>query len=238
MKHFTLIFLVVLFISCNKNHNETPINDLYSLGDGENSIARMEYEYNRLKNPITGEVPSNIHLKEFSFLQTFPNFKSTSLLWQERGPYNVGGRTRALAIDILSEDRIFAGGVSGGLWMSENGGFSFEKLTTSVMLHSITSIAQDTRSGFENIWYYGTGELSGNSADLPGHGIYKSTDNGFTWNLLASTFNDSAQQISNLGDFKYVQDVKVNPINGHVVAATFSGIFLSTDMGAHLGILY
>ena len=50
------------------------------------------------------------------FAQTLPvsNVLSKSN-WIHRGPYNVGGRTRALAIDVLNEDILFAGGASGGM---------------------------------------------------------------------------------------------------------------------------
>jgi hypothetical protein len=206
---------------------------IFAIDDGENILARQNYEQARLINPLTQEIPNDIQAREFAFLQGLVSPKSASnLTWQLKGPFNVGGRTRALSIDVNNEDRILCGGVSGGLWISENGGQSFAKATTNLMLHSVTSIAQDPRAGFQNTWYYGTGELSGNSADLPGHGIYKSIDNGVTWQLLLATFNDSANAISNLGDFRYVSDVKVNPINGHVIAATFAGVFLSTNQGA------
>lgn len=47
-----------------------------------------------------------------------------SFTWTHRGPWNVGGRTRALALDISdpTEQTILAGGVSGGMWRSTDGG--------------------------------------------------------------------------------------------------------------------
>lgn len=223
---------MISFFACSDGNYQHDISDLYSLGDGENGLARLEYQKLRIQNPYTGEVPNNIAQREYEFINSLPQHKALSdFTWQQRGPANVGGRTRAIALDLNDENRILSGGVSGGLWVSENGGQSFEKLTTNLMLHSITSIAQDPRNAFRNVWYYGTGELSGNSADLEGHGIYKSIDNGLTWSLIPSTSNDSANSVSNLGDFKYVQDVKVNPINGDVVAATYAGVFLSQNGG-------
>lgn len=232
--YYTIPFFLIV-LACNSIQENPPkFNDVYAIDDGENILARQTYEQARLINPSTQEIPSNIQMKEFKFVQGMASPKSTTnLAWQLKGPYNVGGRTRALSIDINNENRILCGGVSGGLWISENGGQTFEKVSTNLMLHSVTAITQDPRPGFQNIWYYGTGELSGNSADLPGHGIYKSVDNGLTWTILSNTFNDSATAVSNLGDFRYVQDVKVNPLNGHVIAATFAGIFLSTDQGAN-----
>ncbi|MCB9226297.1 MAG: T9SS type A sorting domain-containing protein [Chitinophagales bacterium] len=232
----TFIYLVVSFFiySCqNTKQEKSVLNDIYSIGGGEGVMSRNDYELLRQKNPNTGEIPNNILAKEYKFVNNQTKaINDFNLTWQPKGPINVGGRTRALAIDTKNDSRILAGGVSGGLWISENGGASFVKVTNNTISHSITSIAQDTRVGHENTWYYGTGELSGNSADLNGLGIFKSTDNGITWSLLPSTENDSANDVSALGDFKYVSDVKVNPTNGDVVAATFAGIFLSQNGGA------
>ena len=228
---FYLVFAFLLF-ACSEKSDLPRISDVYSLSDGENGLARQAYEFMRLRNPATDQIPADISEREYQFLMQLPTPKSlTNWEWQQRGPVNVGGRTRAIALDVNNENRILAGGVSGGLWLSENAGQSFEKVTTNLMLHSVTSIAQDVRNGFQNTWYYGTGELSGNSADLFGHGIYKSTDNGISWNLLPSTSNDSANQISLQGDFRYVQDVKVNPLNGHIIVAAYSGVYLSQDGG-------
>lgn len=231
-KYFTLILLTLFIYSCDNTLNENTITDIYSIGGGEGIMSRNEYELLRQKNPVTNKIPDNILTKEYEFVNKYQ--KSTAefdLTWQSKGPINVGGRTRALALDVKNENRILAGGVSGGLWISEDVGQSFSKVTNNTISHSITSIAQDIRFGHENTWYYGTGELSGNSADLNGLGIFKSTDNGLTWELLPATQNDSANTISAIGDFKFVSDVKVNPVNGHVVAATFAGIFLSQDGG-------
>lgn len=73
------------------------------------------------------------------------------------GPENIGGRTRALAIDVSdnTSNTILAGGVSGGMWRSTNGGTSWTRVTTLPQLASVTTLAQDTRSGKTNIWYYG-----------------------------------------------------------------------------------
>ena len=232
MKYILLGIFLLAVSACTNPNDQHEITDVYSLGDGENGLARQDYEWQRLHNPLSGEIPADITQAEFQFISNLPIRKSLSdLTWQQRGPVNIGGRTRALALDVNNENRILAGGVSGGLWISENGGQSFNKVTTNLMLHSITSIAQDVRIGFQDTWYYGTGELSGNSADLEGHGIYKSIDNGATWSILISTLNDSSNLVSNLGDFKYVQDVKVNPVNGDIVVASFAGIFISQNGG-------
>ncbi|PJA51522.1 MAG: hypothetical protein CO167_13600, partial [Candidatus Marinimicrobia bacterium CG_4_9_14_3_um_filter_48_9] len=47
------------------------------------------------------------------------------LPWVERGPGNVGGRTRALLIHPDSNDVWIAGAVGGGIWKTENAGLSW-----------------------------------------------------------------------------------------------------------------
>jgi hypothetical protein len=51
-----------------------------------------------------------------------PSEMSNDVLWEERGPTNVGGRTRTIMIDPNdpSKNTIWAGSVSGGLWKTNN----------------------------------------------------------------------------------------------------------------------
>ena len=64
------------------------------------------------------------------FAQTLPISSTLSKSnWIHRGPYNVGGRTRALAIDVLDENILFAGGASGGMFRSVDGGLSWQMTT-------------------------------------------------------------------------------------------------------------
>ena len=117
-----------------------------------------------------------------------------------RGPYNIGGRTKALAIYIENENTILAGGVSSGMWKSIDGGVLWVKTTAPDQLHSVSCVAQNKYPGKDNIWYYGTGSGtsgSGGSAAIPagssykGDGIFKSID-GETWqNISHSNWPDS-----------------------------------------------
>ena len=77
-----------------------------------------------------------------------------------------------------------AGGVSGGVFRTTDGGATWTKVSSNDEIHNVTTIVQDPTS--TNIWYYGTGEASGNSASLSGssylgQGIWKSTNGGLTW---------------------------------------------------------
>ncbi|WP_424963396.1 T9SS type A sorting domain-containing protein [Ekhidna sp.] len=209
--------------------------------------ARMEFEFMRTKNPVTNQIPDGIKMKERALMdQRQQLFKSRidplalappSTTWENRGPFNVGGRTRALAIDLTdaTEQTILAGGVSGGLWRTTDGGTSWNKMTTFTDLQSITCIAQDVQSTDGLVWYYGTGEWSGNSAGgsgapYRGDGVFKSTDGGSTWSLLAVTSTESPESFDQ--DFDYNHEIVVNPTNGDVIVANYGGIYRSTDGGA------
>lgn len=220
----------------------------------EDVQSRQEYMFQLQADPKTGVIPPRIRQKELSYAQVVlsQNLRdrirlsragsnqnqATQLLdWKSIGPYNIGGRTRALALDVLDEKTILAGGVSGGMWRSTNAGENWTKTTTVDQLQSVTAIAQNVRPGKEHIWYYGTGELVGNSSRSPGapfrgDGIFKSVDNGQSWEILPGTsINEPG---SFLSPFQYVWDITTNP-NGaedEVLAAVFGGIVRSTDGGA------
>ena len=127
------------------------------IGSESNPNNLRNWSFSRLLNP-EGKIPDNIRAKELKFAQTIPKNTRLQTNWIARGPYNVGGRTRAMAIDVTDENTIMAGGVSGGVWRSEDKGDSWTKLTSPEMLHNVTCLRQDTREGHTATWYYGSGE--------------------------------------------------------------------------------
>lgn len=219
------------------------INERSAIGTKENPEARKEYWFNLQKNPQTGAIPYDIRSKELAFANTLPKKSSDPRLrgkqeeWLSLGPYNVGGRTRAAVIDISNENIIIAGGVSGGVWKTTNGGEDWTSVTSPESIHSVTTISQDTRPGKTNIWYYGSGEIIGNSARAPfapfrGDGIFKSTDNGDTWIQLPSTAQGEITEFNS--QFQYVWRIVTNPFNNtgdEVLAAIFGAIVRSVDGG-------
>ena len=222
----------------------------------DNPILRQEYNTKRLLDPKTGEIPKGIQQRALNYvlspqskMQENPLlFKSSTNIqnatpgsqidpWVNRGPFNVGGRTRALAVDINDENRILAGGVSGGLWETLDQGASWSRITPTLEHPSITDIVQDPRPGFQNIWYYGTGERIGasqsgrnGSAFFQGNGVYVSTDNAATFTPLAATVNPTPQAFDS--PFDLIFRVVVDPTNGNLYVATFDGIHRSLDGGA------
>lgn len=205
---------------------------------------RMLWEYLRMRDPQTGKIPSGIRTMELDFVRRNflqkSNKNMPSLLsdapWYRRGPFEIGGRTRALGIDPRNENIIIAGGVSGGMWRSTDGGTSWAKTSRPDQLLSVSCLAQDTRQGKQDTWYYGTGEYFGNSAGITGDGIYKSTDNGKSWSVLPNTAGNAPNRWEN--QYDYVWNLATNPaapanIDEIVVATASSGIFRSTNGGTN-----
>ena len=203
----------------------------------DNPAERVVWERMRLADPATGAIPINIRKKERVFAKTLPKSSTLSKAnWVHRGPYNVGGRTRALAIDVLDENTLFAGGASGGMFRSTDGGQNWSMTTDPNQLHNVTCVSQDRRTGKENIWYFGSGELTGSSASggeayYGGNGIYKSVDGGLSWDSLAVTATNTNGFDSN---FDFIWNIETDPSNDTldvVYAATYGAIYRSEDGG-------
>ncbi|HWY99026.1 MAG TPA: hypothetical protein VNY36_08075, partial [Bacteroidia bacterium] len=114
------------------------------------------------------------------------------LNWTNLGPTNIGGRTRAILIDKNdpTHNTVFAGGVSGGLWKSVNGGASWNTINDNLSNICVSSIAQDSSGNI----FIGTGEgfslyVEGEafSTGILGGGMFESTDDGKTFTLVPGT---------------------------------------------------
>ncbi|MBA3971283.1 MAG: flagellar basal body rod modification protein, partial [Bacteroidetes bacterium] len=213
-------------------------------GMEENPSGRMRWEISRLADPATGRIPDHIRQKELAFAATLPNDLASgksmaSLSMTNRGPWNVGGRTRAFGIDVSNENRILAGSCSGGMWISTNGGTSWAQTNTLTQLKNATCLTQDKRATHTDTWYYGSGEAygasasSGSGAYYLGDGIFKSTDGGLSWNALTVTaggtpngFSTGWQLVWNIAN-----DNSANDTLDEVYAAIYGSIMRSINGG-------
>jgi len=203
-------------------------------------IGRWDYELMRLADPVTGEMPEGIRMRELAFSSTLPKYRgsrdSVAMTFKSVGPYNLGGRTRAFAIDVTNSNTYIAGAVSGGIWRSTNAGQTWKKVTRPEDHHATSCITQDTRTGKENTWYYSSGEVTGNSASKSfsayyrGSGVWKSIDSGLTWTLIQSTATEAQKST----DWDEVHAISIDPLaldSDVVLAATKKGIMRSADGG-------
>ena len=187
----------------------------------------IEQEFEKTKDPKLNTVPRE-RLKDARKIASqklaLKNAVS-SLNWQERGPDNVGGRTRAILFDQNdpTQNTVFAAGVSGGLWKTTNiksTNPNWKAINDFFENIAITCIIQDPANSA--IMYFGTGEGWFNSDAVKGMGIWKTTDKGNTWTQLQSTDNQF---------FTYVQDMEIDQ-NGNLYASTLvGGVQRSADRG-------
>lgn len=199
----------------------------------------VDWFFQTYRDPATNTVPAGIRAAEVAHVRSLPSLGKGTLMpefrWREAGPDNLGGRTRAFGVDVSNPQVLLAGGVTGGLWKSEDRGASWRIVSDDHL--AVTTLAQDPRAGHRQTWYYGGGEyvapiLLDNRATAPffGTGLYRSTDGGDTWQRLAATVDPAPTQFENAFDF--VHRIVVQPQTGTVLVATNGyGIFRSTDGG-------
>jgi photosystem II stability/assembly factor-like uncharacterized protein len=99
-----------------------------------------------------------------------------SFSWRNIGPANQGGRI--VDIEAVERDftKVFLATGSGGVWKSENAGNSWKPIFESYETASIGDIAINQTN--PDIIWVGTGEANNRNSVSWGHGVYKSTDGG------------------------------------------------------------
>ncbi|MFH1050750.1 MAG: T9SS type A sorting domain-containing protein [bacterium] len=221
----------------------------------ERLIFQAEHEFNKTRDPKINALPLNIKERELKFVNSIPSKEDyysmkkvgadkpniQTQTWKQRGPWHYGGRFLCIAFDVENKNIINAGAASGGMWHSIDAGNSWMKTTPPNAIQSVGCVVQDKRQGMTNTWYYGTGELL-STIDRKftrsmrmlsiGNGIYKSTDNGASWNILESTRFNVPTTLTN--PFQGVWNIVVDNNNNDedvVYAACFGGIMRSTDGG-------
>ncbi|HAA10223.1 MAG TPA: hypothetical protein DCE41_00450, partial [Cytophagales bacterium] len=179
------------------------------------------------KDPNLGYVPDGAGLRAYRTVQKraseFQAQAIPGVSWTERGPNDIGGRTRALMWDPNTANKVWAGGVSGGLWYNNNiqsASTVWQAVDNFWSNIAVTAIDHDPTN--TNTFYVGTGEGYFNGGAVQGAGLWKTTDGGNTWNQLSSTNNSN---------FFFVSDVRVTN-TGAVIVTTRTGLYRSTNGGA------
>ncbi len=225
---------------------------------------RIRYEFDMVKDPKTGIIPAGIRKAEFEQALTIPvrqeggitNRTTVLNTYLPAGPNNIGGRTRTVAYDVRYgvSQVIIAGAVSGGIFRSANGGSTWTRVSPDNDIHNVTTIVQDPRAGFQDIWYAAGGEPIGNSASggaaiFMGDGIFKSTNNGLTWTKLPlNTIVDSTASpviTINAGvretfdnPFDFVHKLLVNSTNGDLYIAGHRRLIRSRNGGNNFTVVF
>ncbi len=266
MKKISTLVLLLIFIGCfmliknahkwatHLEHEETiknhPLQKSLLLSKKERLEKGLppnkyfEQMYLLQMNPHTGRThPENLYkvqqeLKEKQSIQHRTPGDAIDNQWTERGPNNVGGRTRMVMFDPndTTHKRVFAGGVSGGLWVNDditdvNSSWTQVGIDDNL---SVTCMAVDPNNS--QIMYIGTGELY-NPQQALGNGIWKSTDGGITWENVYQLRGTTSVSSNIIVPGTYFmtdiivrdQDGDPNTINDSEVFAAIGGSFYSSN---------
>ena len=175
---------------------ESRIDEVMSFQRPGGKIAAGMAEYfSELRvNPFTGTVSVEEYNAAIDASMKLQSAKRVvNSVWNELGPDNVGGRTRAFLQDKDTPTLLWAGSVSGGLFISRTKGASWKPINDYQENLNVSCIAQNS----DGIIVYGTGEgafvdQNGTANGTPGFlggGIFRSTDRGRTFARVGTTAN-------------------------------------------------
>ncbi len=244
------------FLEMKKNHpyyKRMKLSKEERLKQGLPPNKYFEQKFLLEMSPITGTThQDNIYklqrdLEKTRKLSRVPGDAGDNA-WVERGPNNQGGRTRVVMFDPNdpNHNRVFAGGVSGGLWVNNditNANSSWSQVNVAENL-AITCMTVDPNNS--QIMYIGTGE-SYTSDNGFGNGVWKTTDGGTTWaNVYRDLDNPNIRE-----RLYYINDILAwnNPntnqteifigvageiyrLSGQTIGGDRTGLYKSIDGGA------
>jgi photosystem II stability/assembly factor-like uncharacterized protein len=114
--------------------------------------------------------------------------------WMSCGPINFSGRIKSLAIHPTDGNTIYAGGADGGVWKTITGGASWYSTMDLELSMAIGAIGISASN--PNVVYAATGEnVPGWGPSYPGVGVYKTTDAGGDWDLMAPISSDRCSRV-------------------------------------------
>ena len=187
------------------------------------------HDFLMTRDPSTNTIPSERALEALKIknakLNSLSYFnRQSEINWTERGPSKQAGRTRALMLDgnFDSNGKVWAAGVSGGIWSItniEDPTSEWSKVSDFWDNLVITCVASDPTDA--NIIYVGTGERRGQG--LRGQGVWKTSDGGANWSQLSSSI-----------DLNYIDTIIVRNENG--IGAVYAGGGRAFSNGAYSGV--
>jgi len=99
--------------------------------------------------------------------------------WRLIGPTNIGGRVVDLVVDPRHANTVYIAASGGGVWRSTDSATTFRSVWPTTITQTMGSLAM----GADGTLWAGTGEAnpSGGGLTYFGNGVYRSTDQGRTW---------------------------------------------------------
>jgi len=210
-----------------RDHKQKPPDEYYL----QDFIATMDPETGTVHNKnyvdleqkvASGKFQPEKNLKLFNGAAEGQASKNISNLWIERGPYETGGRVRGIMFDPndTTGKKVWAGGVSGGLWYNNDISNPNSEWTLVDAFWSNTTVSCITSDpNNPQIFYVGTGEVE--TGDFSGLGIWKTTNGGATWQQVFNLENGYASNGVKKGMYN-IPSIKV--VNNNGVSEVYAGV--------------
>ncbi len=154
------------------------------------------------------------------------NSLAATIPFQSIGPTVMSGRVTDVDINPRDPTVFYVSYASGGLWKTESNGANFSPLFDSANVMTIGDIAVNWEN---NVIWVGTGEQNSSRSSYAGNGIYKSEDEGKTWQHLG------------LDETHHIARVVLHPTNPNIVWVAAlghlytpnreRGVFMTSDGG-------
>lgn len=142
------------------------------------------------------------------------------------GPSVMSGRVVDMEVNPEDPTEFYVAYASGGLWHTTNNGISFNSIFDTEDIMTIGDIALDWKS--RTLWV-GTGEVNSSRSSYAGIGVYKSNNNGKSWEYLG------------LPESHHIGEIKLHPTDvntawvavlGHLYSPNKErGVYKTTDGG-------
>ncbi|NUO02757.1 MAG: hypothetical protein HUU01_19285, partial [Saprospiraceae bacterium] len=130
--------------------------------------------------------------------------------WTLQGPGNIGARVNTIAVHPTNSSIIYIGYSGGGVWKTTNGGASWDPIFDGQGYLAIGHIVLDPAN--PDHVYVGTGDPNIGGYPFIGNGLWKSTNQGETWQYLG------------LEDQRIISKLVVNPAGSQKIYAATMGL--------------
>ncbi|HZH99618.1 MAG TPA: hypothetical protein VEX63_00640, partial [Flavisolibacter sp.] len=182
-----------------------------------------------LSNAQTAPTPAAERLKRLQQRQVLErNSTINHVKFRSIGPSVMSGRVSDLEANPQDPTEFYVGYSTGGLWHTTNNGLSFTPIFDSADVIGIGDIAVNWKT--RTIWV-GTGEVNSSRSSYAGIGVYKSSNNGKTWQYVG------------LPESHHIGKIQLHPTNdniawvavlGHLYSPNRErGVFKTTDGGTN-----
>jgi photosystem II stability/assembly factor-like uncharacterized protein len=226
-KHLLLFFAVLV------TGGFTALNTVTS--DGDQDFASSKKTADKTESVQTQKVAKGFEFDPLQLTDIRVELKAAvdsdsdaELNWLQKGPINVGGRTRAIIIDRDNPHILYAGSVAGGIYKSETNGQYWEPVETryDASVLSITSLAQAE----DGTIYYTTGDVFDSLlitkqgvSTFAGAGLFRMHPDGYFEHVSSTEPTDNEA-------FFGVTQIAIAS-NTQMYLSTWKGLYYSSDAG-------